>query len=56
MRFVCDCCHDLTNIEADRMEIQVEKLMVYSRGRLVYVADLGQIMLAKITQWREETR
>lgn len=20
MRFVCDCCHDLTNIEADRME------------------------------------
>ncbi len=22
MRFVCDCCHDLTNIEADRMEIQ----------------------------------
>lgn len=23
--------------------------MVYSRGRLVYVADLGQIMLAKLT-------
>lgn len=22
MRFVCDCCRDLTNIEADRMEIQ----------------------------------
>ena len=22
MRFVCDCCHDLTNIEADRMEIK----------------------------------
>ena len=32
MRFVCDCCHDLTNIEADRMEIQGDKLMVYSRG------------------------
>ena len=30
MRFVCDCCHDLTNIEDDRMEIQGEKLMVYS--------------------------
>ena len=27
MRFVCDCCNDLTNIEADRMEIQGEKLM-----------------------------
>ena len=43
MRFVCDACQDITNIEADRMEIQGEKLMVYSRGRLVYVADLGQI-------------
>ena len=47
MRFVCDCCHDLTNIEADRME-------VYSRSRLVYVADLGQILLAKLTPGREE--
>lgn len=47
MRFVCDCCHDLTNIEADRMEIQGEKL-------LVYMADLGQIMLAKLTPGREE--
>ena len=34
--------------------------MVYSRGRLVYVADLGQIMLAKLTpgrggrQWTSE--
>ena len=56
MRFVCDCCHDLTNIEADRMEIQGEKLMVYSRGRLVYVADLGQIMLAKLTPGREEAK
>ena len=27
MRFVCDCCNDITNIEADRMEIQGEKLM-----------------------------
>ena len=54
MRFVCDCFHDLTNIEADRMEIQGEKLMVYSRGRLVYVADLGQIMLAKLTPGRED--
>ena len=32
------------------------KLMVYSRGRLVYVADLGQIMLAKLTPGRDETR
>ena len=54
MRFVCDACQDITNIEADRMEIQGEKLMVYSRGRLVYVADLGQIMLAKLTQGRED--
>lgn len=53
MRFVCDCCHDLTNIEADRMG---DKLMVYSRGRLVYVADLGQIMLAKLTPGRDEAR
>ena len=56
MRFDCDCCHDLTNIEADRMEIRDEKLMVYSRGKLVYVADLGQIMLAKLTQGRDEAR
>ena len=49
MRFVCDCCNDLTNIEADRMEIRDEKLMAYSRGKLVYAADLGQIMLAKLT-------
>lgn len=40
MRFVCDCCHDLTN----------------SRGRLVYIADLGQIMMAKLTPGRDETR
>lgn len=39
MRFVCDCCNDLTNIEADRMEIRDDKLLAYSRGRLVYVAD-----------------
>jgi hypothetical protein len=45
MRFVCDACQDITN---------GEKLMVYSRGRLVYVADLGQIMLAKLTPGREE--
>ena len=56
MRFVCDACQDITNIEADRMEIQGDKLMVYSRGRLVYVADLGQIMLAKLAPGREETR
>ena len=56
MRFVCDCCHGLTNIEADRMEIQGEKLMVYSRGQLVYVADLGQIMLAERTPGRDEAR
>lgn len=54
MRLVVDCCHDITNIEADRMEIQGEKLLVYNRGRLVYMADLGQIMLAKLTPGREE--
>lgn len=56
MRFVCDCCNDITNIEADWMEIRDEKLPVYSRGRLVYVADLRQIMLAKLTQGRDEAR
>ena len=35
MRFVCDCCNDLTNIEADRMVIQGDKLMVYSRGAML---------------------
>ena len=30
MRFVCDCCNDLTNIEADRMEIQGEKLITHT--------------------------
>lgn len=49
MRFVCDCCNDITNIEADRMEIKDDKL-------LVYVADLGQIMLAKLTPGREEAK
>ena len=49
MRFVCDACQDITNIEADRMEVQGDKLMVYSRGRRVYFADLGQIMLTKLT-------
>lgn len=56
MRFVCDCCHDITNIEADRMEIREEKLLVYRRGQLVFVADLGQIMLAKLTPGRDEAR
>ncbi len=56
MRFVCDCCHDLTNIEADRMEIRGEKLLAYSRGKLVYVADLGQIMLAMLTPGRDEAK
>lgn len=56
MRFVCDCCNDLTNIEADRMEIKDDKLLVYNRGRLVYMADLGQIRLAKLTQGRDEAR
>ena len=56
MRFVCDCCNDITNIEADRMEIQNEKLLAYSRGKLVYVADLGQIMLVKLTPGRDEAK
>ena len=54
MRFVCDFCNDLTNIEADRMEIRDEKLLAYSRGKLVYVADLGQIMMAKLTPGRND--
>lgn len=54
MRFVCDACQDITNIEADRMEIKDDKLLVYNRGRLVYMADLGQIMLAKLTPGRED--
>jgi hypothetical protein len=33
-----------------------EQLLVYSRGRLVYVADLGQIMLAKLTPTGKETK
>ena len=56
MRFVCDACQDITNIEADRMEIQGDKLLACSRGNLVYVADLGQIMLAKLTPGRDEAR
>ena len=56
MRFVCDACQDITNIEADRMEIRDDQLMAYSRGKLVYVADLGQIMLAKLTPGREEAK
>lgn len=31
-----------------------EQLLAYSRGKLVYVADLGQIMLAKLTPGRED--
>lgn len=54
MRFVCDACQDITNIEADRMEIRDEKLLAYSRGKLVYVADLGQIMMAKLTPGRND--
>lgn len=56
MRLVCDCCHDITNIEADRMEIRDEKLLAYCRGKLVYVADLSQIMLAKLTPTGKETK
>ena len=33
-----------------------EQMQAYSRGRLVYVADLGQIMLAKLTPGRDEAR
>ena len=49
MRFICDACNDITNIEADR-------LMVYNHGRLVYMANLGQIMIAKLTAGRDEER
>ena len=30
--------------------------MAYNRGKLVYVADLGLIMLAKLTPGRDEAR
>lgn len=33
-----------------------EQLLAYSRGRLVYVADLVQIMLAKLTPAAKETK
>ena len=33
-----------------------EQLLVYSRERLVYVEDLGQIMLAKLTPTGKETK
>lgn len=56
MRFVCDACNDITNIEADRMEAKDEKLLVYNRGRLAYMADLGQIMLAQLTAGREDAQ
>lgn len=54
MRFICDACNDITNIEADRMEVKEDKLFVYNRGSLVYVADLAQVMLAKLTPPKAE--
>lgn len=48
-RFVCDAAHDLCNIEADRMEIVDGRLQVYNRNQLVYVADVSQVILAKLT-------
>ena len=54
MRFICDACNDITNIEADRMEVKEDKLFVYSHERLVYVADLAQVMLAKLTPPKAE--
>nr|DAE40957.1 MAG TPA: hypothetical protein [Caudoviricetes sp.] len=35
------------------MGIKEEKLLVYNRGRLVYVADMAQVILAKLTPWKE---
>lgn len=55
MRFICDACSDITNIEADRMEVKEDKLFVYSRENLVYVADLDQVLLAKLTPPKAET-
>ena len=55
MRFICDACSDITNIEADRMEVKEDKLFVYSHGHLVYVADLAQVLLAKLTPPKAET-
>lgn len=54
MRFICDACSDITNIEADRMEVKEGKLYVYNRGHLVYVADLDQVLLAKLTPPKAE--
>ncbi len=55
MRFVCDACQDITNIEADRMEIQGEKVDgVQPRGGWYMLRIWGQIMLAKLTPGRED--
>ena len=58
MRFVSDACHDITNIEADRMEIQGDKLMVYSRFDEVNTAaaELIERLTAENTALREKQR
>ena len=45
MRFVCDACQDITNIEADRMEIQGVYLMVFRGWWMVFVEVLGEILV-----------
>ena len=56
MRFVSDACHDITNIEADRMEIQGDKLMVYSRFDEVNTAaaELIERLTAENADLRKE--
>ena len=56
MMFVCDACQDITNIEADRMEIQGEKLMVYSRFDEVNTAaaELIERLTAENADLRKE--
>ena len=56
MRFVCDACQDITNIEADRMEIQGDKLMVYSRFDEVNTAaaELIERLTAENADLRKE--
>lgn len=50
MEFICDANHDLTYIDADRMEVKDGMLYVYKLGRLVYLADVSIILMAKLTE------
>ena len=50
MKFICGANHDLTYIDADRMEVKDNMLYVYKLGQLVYLADVSIILMAKLTE------